>query len=247
MIKENPSSVKTTVGTKVSKYLLYAIGEIVLVMIGILLALQVNNWNENRKKIKQEQTVISNISIEFKQNNIVLKNHLAQYQEALKSTNLLMSLIGLPENELKAYNLDSILSIVIDIYDYSPSDNVMTEILASGKLNLISSDSLKYSLFEWSAANKDKEEAWETLDQFTQNMFLPYLTKNASLKNIDSYGFLKWKEMSRLESDNSKLFQDLEFENNLDNHAWSVTFYQKTLESLAITSQKIIQLTEEIK
>jgi uncharacterized membrane protein YgaE (UPF0421/DUF939 family) len=35
---------------KFSKYLLYAFGEIVLVMIGILLALQVNNWNEAKKK-----------------------------------------------------------------------------------------------------------------------------------------------------------------------------------------------------
>ena len=40
MIKEN----------RISKYLLYAIGEIVLVMIGILLALQVNTWNEARKQ-----------------------------------------------------------------------------------------------------------------------------------------------------------------------------------------------------
>ncbi|SKB88672.1 DUF6090 family protein, partial [Maribacter arcticus] len=39
---------------KFSKYLLYAIGEIVLVMVGILLALQVNNWNELRKKEEAE-------------------------------------------------------------------------------------------------------------------------------------------------------------------------------------------------
>ena len=38
---------------KIRRYLLYALGEILLVMIGILLALQVNNWNEQRKaKIK---------------------------------------------------------------------------------------------------------------------------------------------------------------------------------------------------
>jgi len=34
-----------------SKYLLYAIGEIVLVVIGILIALQINIWNENRKAL----------------------------------------------------------------------------------------------------------------------------------------------------------------------------------------------------
>lgn len=35
---------------KISKYLVYAIGEIVLVVIGILIALQINTWNENRRQ-----------------------------------------------------------------------------------------------------------------------------------------------------------------------------------------------------
>ena len=43
------------------KYLKYAIGEIVLVMVGILLALQVNNWNEDRKSIIQEKGYLNTI------------------------------------------------------------------------------------------------------------------------------------------------------------------------------------------
>ena len=39
------------------KYLRYAIGEIVLVVIGILIALQINNWNQNRIQLKQEQKI----------------------------------------------------------------------------------------------------------------------------------------------------------------------------------------------
>ena len=41
-----------------SKYLVYAIGEIVLVVIGILIALQINNWNENRKELKKSQALL---------------------------------------------------------------------------------------------------------------------------------------------------------------------------------------------
>jgi hypothetical protein len=44
-----------------SKYLLYAIGEIALVMIGILLALQINNWNEDKKNQILVKTYVSNL------------------------------------------------------------------------------------------------------------------------------------------------------------------------------------------
>ena len=45
-----------------SKYLLYAIGEIVLVVIGILIALQINTWNENIKSLEQEKTYYCKIA-----------------------------------------------------------------------------------------------------------------------------------------------------------------------------------------
>ena len=54
---------------KFSKYLIYAIGKIFLVMIGILLALQVNNWNNNRIANSKEQAILMNLQVDF-QNNI---------------------------------------------------------------------------------------------------------------------------------------------------------------------------------
>ena len=227
------------------KYIRYAIGEIVLVVIGILIALQINNWNEHQKEIKEEQQILNNINNEFKNNYKLLEKHQNIYLEVWKSTNTIMSMIGLSETDLKKHNLDSLLSKIIDIFDFNPTENSITEILASGKLNVISSDPLKNSLLEWSAGIKEKEDAWETLDQNTQTILLPYLIKNVSLKNIESYGFLNWKEKSRLKSDNSKVFQDIEFENNLDNQAWSVAYYQITLDSLESTSKKIIRLTND--
>jgi len=46
----------------VRKYLLYAIGEILLVVIGILIALQVNNWNEERKKTNRENQLLAQLT-----------------------------------------------------------------------------------------------------------------------------------------------------------------------------------------
>jgi len=55
------------------KYARYAIGEIVLVVIGILLALQVNNWNETQKERKFEIKMLSEINKELKSDIIHFK------------------------------------------------------------------------------------------------------------------------------------------------------------------------------
>lgn len=51
---------------KIGKYLLYALGEILLVVIGILIALSLNNWNQKRKDSKQELAILQEISIGLK-------------------------------------------------------------------------------------------------------------------------------------------------------------------------------------
>ena len=59
------------------KYLLYALGEILLVMIGILLALQVNNWNEWRLDRAKEVTVLKDLEGTIERNNELMKNMLS--------------------------------------------------------------------------------------------------------------------------------------------------------------------------
>ena len=51
---------------KTSKYFKYAIGEIILVVIGILIALQINNWNENRKLQKEELSLLKELKTNLK-------------------------------------------------------------------------------------------------------------------------------------------------------------------------------------
>ena len=58
---DNPTSAKASDGIKTGKYLKYAIGEIVLVVIGILIALQINNWNEENKERLVEKQRYQNI------------------------------------------------------------------------------------------------------------------------------------------------------------------------------------------
>jgi hypothetical protein len=70
---------------KTGKYLKYAIGEIVLVVIGILIALSVNNWNENRKENNIENKILVEISKGLKEDLIDIKSTISQHRAGLKA------------------------------------------------------------------------------------------------------------------------------------------------------------------
>ena len=73
-----------------SKYLLYAVGEILLVVIGILIALQVNNWNEERKEAIQEERFLEGLHNEF------LKNQQKGLEPIVIASAAWQSISGLP-------------------------------------------------------------------------------------------------------------------------------------------------------
>src|SRR5210317_2049235 len=68
---------KLAAENKVTPYLLYAIGEIVLVVIGILIALQINNWNENRKSKILERKMLFELAKSLEDNcNVMIQDSL---------------------------------------------------------------------------------------------------------------------------------------------------------------------------
>ncbi|RIA09060.1 hypothetical protein OE09_0888 [Flavobacteriaceae bacterium MAR_2010_72] len=230
---------------KFRKYLLYALGEIILVMIGILLAFQVSSWKEQRDNKKLELQMMADLNSEFRNNLTKIKASINQYEGTEQAIRLLMSKMKASPEVLKHINSDSLIAIAIDVFDYRPTQNTLTEILSTGNLKLISKDSLKYKLLDWSAELNEINEAWLTLDDFNQRMVIPYLTENASMRNIDKYSLMAWEEKSKFEIDYNKLFHDLKFENHLDNLGWSVVNYKMVLDRLELVIMDIIRLTDD--
>ena len=79
---------------KTGKYFKYAIGEILLVVIGILFALQINQWNENRKENNALKTLTENLNNEFQKNLKELEIDLQRVKNAITSSNTLLSYTG---------------------------------------------------------------------------------------------------------------------------------------------------------
>lgn len=70
---------------KTGKYFKYAIGEIVLVVIGILIALSINNWNENRKLDKKREIYYRQLIIDLESDKVYAKSLISDYETYLKS------------------------------------------------------------------------------------------------------------------------------------------------------------------
>ncbi len=71
------------------KYLVYAVGEILLVMIGILLALQVNTWNENKKDGSTEKIYLEGLSDDLIRDSTNVSNLVTRYQQRINKFQLI--------------------------------------------------------------------------------------------------------------------------------------------------------------
>jgi len=133
-------------------YLVYAIGEVVLVVLGILIALQIDNWNENKKTSNIEQQYLLALKGEFEYNKAELSNVMKLNREftdhALKISDYTgPGNPGIPEKEFAALGMSSFSTEV----HYNPTQGVLDEIISSGKLGIFSNDELKFALSSWSA------------------------------------------------------------------------------------------------
>ena len=136
---------KTLSENKFGKYLTYAIGEIILVMIGILLALQVNNWNikriEKQTEIKFLKGLKNDLQADLKNLKLFIDDKIAKENSA--ATLLKYSS---PQNPNEIRKLDSTIWQVFKWNEFHPSSNTLDEIIGSGSLSLIENDTLKENL-----------------------------------------------------------------------------------------------------
>lgn len=168
---------------KITNYLKYAIGEILLVVIGILIALQINNWNENRKDNLLEQTFL----IKLKYN---LQDDIALYQDRIKLNTEIInhldtSLIIL--QNYKSYateDLQEHLRHIRFFHRFNTNRTTFDNLLSSGRLDIIRNDSLTQELFlYYREVSQNQESLAESVDTYSRNTFVPSLLEFDFLDN----------------------------------------------------------------
>ena len=121
---------------KLKRYFLYAIGEILLVMIGISLAFQLDNWNENRLKKSTAMSYYKNISVQIADDKVLVESQLEFNNHYLVQFKFLNKQIELDDRT----NLDSLGHIVRNLTQYSDFDkkgNIYETLVNSGEIKML--------------------------------------------------------------------------------------------------------------
>jgi len=229
---------------KTGKYLKYAFGEIVLVMIGILLALQINSWNQKRLDRIEEKTIISNLHDEFVENKTLSTTNIDLIKGALKANLYIMSLMGSSSDELQKHNLDSLFYSSLPASQFTSSSQSILNITQGGRMNIIRDKNLIKLLYQWQAQLDAVNIRERALDNWSYDRIIPIMSKYISLKEMDAYGKLEWAGKSKLKKPYDPLFQSLEYENFLDNFLFLHQINFQEIEKADAIIDQIIAITK---
>ena len=232
---------------KVAPYLRYAIGEIVLVVIGILIALQINNWNQSRLNRIEEKNILANLHDEFLENKKMLDSTTIIYKSAIKANMVLMGLIGKNAEELQKNNLDSLFSASLPSSQIVFSNNTIKNIVQTGKLDIIENPEIIKLINQWDSATIMMKEREQTLKTWVDDKVIPILNDYVSFKEIDNNLNMPWGGKTQLQTDYFTLFHLLKYENIQDNFLW---YHNKNLVGILKANDvivKIIDATEPYK
>ena len=231
---------------KTSRYLKYAIGEIILVVIGILIALQINNWNEDRKTRQSEIKYLTNIKLDIERDLVALDTQIKLRKNKFATTESLISHIDgvKPISDLDV--LSKNVFSTINEERFTPNNSTYTELTSSGNLSLIENDSIKRLLLELEELYKDNQfgiehEAFEYKEYINKQLFkfvdMDKL-KKAFYKKVSAKNYgLNFKHFDNL-------LKSLEYKNGL---TISNTISQIFIESYEEIKNKSTKLLEIIK
>ena len=235
---------------KTGKYFKYAIGEIVLVMIGILLALQVNNWNNHRLEASKEQMFLKNLKSDFKNNLTEYKIIYGRGEEAYQASVDLLEIIKSDKTIISA-KIDTLINKIVNkIQSLDLTSGSIDEIINTGSLNIIKDAELRKQLSNWSYHMADTRDDIDIMNAYLFDVFIPSLTNKTLLRNISgpdhfvsNFGLPKISK-SGFKIDYNQTIRTFEFENQVYNNALN---YMYTLNAYKVIEAYLLNTLELIE
>lgn len=187
---------------KTGKYLKYAIGEIILVVIGILIAIQFSNWNQKRNNAISEQVILNDLKTELNANIIALENIIDEHQKSFNATLKIQSLIKdtISLKNTSNENLISILNAMSFNWTYNPKLGILNSTINSGKMDLIQNKEIRYMLSSIEESIIDASESTHQIGKVREDFYWPLIVSNREVTDYENLTF-----------ESKKMFRDSKF------------------------------------
>jgi len=129
---------------------MYAVGEIILIVIGILIALQISNRNEIKKLRSTEQQYLLSLKTEFSFNKVELEKIMKRNSQNAENAVKFVNIMGPQSPQITEEEFGPLLGGALSYeVQFDPNQGVLDEIISSGKLGLFGNDELKFALSSW--------------------------------------------------------------------------------------------------
>jgi len=159
---------------RVTKYLAYALGEIILVTIGILIALQVNNWNENLKTRSFEQEILTLIDQNLSRDSVLIA---VELQNAIQANQKIDSILHQVDEGIFNEKLNLLMGKVVT-FERFKSQSSGFEVLKSRGIDAISDKNLQVDLITYYDETLFKlYQALLDVENFFNNDWIPVIKK----------------------------------------------------------------------
>lgn len=174
--------------SKVRNYFLYAIGEIILVVIGILIALSLNGWKEDRIQHNEELQTLRQLREEFNANLVQLDEKISMRTAMVNAGAMLLKYHDNPSIMVP----DSVVVYLARTTVAPTFDPITNDLISGGRLYLIQNLKLRSKLSKWPSdlvQVTEEETAWIFI---LRNNYLPFLYQHYPIRNINA---AKWNRL----------------------------------------------------
>lgn len=206
------------VKNRFGQYLLYATGEIILVIIGILLALQINSWNEQKKIESELLSSLDAMTEELEENIQFLSNGKQSFEVRL------VRIKKLRDGKATEKDMRELLNYIGQDFNSKPFDKIFESLKGEKSLKLIKDKELVKKInqfYEYSLTSIDKISEWH--QGFVRNNIDPFILENIPSNNGIVDITIARNLMKQLKFKNIINYQSLFYDNYISGCAKAIT------------------------
>ena len=189
---------------KPSIYLIYAIGEVVLVVFGILIAFQIDNWNESKKTESEELRYLERLKTDLIQDSLYFNQRIEKSRKSIENNSEAIKIAY--QSQRNSKDFQDLLNLYAFNAEYlTIQDNSFVEMTSAGKLNILKNEQLKIEIVRYYKLSNAAEKHIKEYNDYSVTL-LTYLNNSNPIFKYNPHSVIR-----KIFND-EKMFNDSDWE-----------------------------------